>query len=141
MSNADVIARVQALLGPRQIDCFGIATGGSNHPVQRDDMNLASVAEGKKPLYGVVWIDDEEKRLSQLNDFVWFFDFMPINVGKLEDRPPELQGLPAKITIYSHDPARLFNSLVGELFTLWAHEGRFKTAQKWYDPGKYMKTK
>lgn len=140
MNQQEVIARIQAALGPRMINCMGIGTAGSGHAVKRDDANLELIEEGKKPLFGVIWINDEQKALSKSNDFVWFLDIMPVHEGKLEDRPAEVQALPAQISIYTHDPSLFFGSLFGELFALWDSEKRFKTAQKWYHPGVYKKS-
>lgn len=141
MSNTDVIERIQTLLGPRQIDCMGIAMAGARHALDREDINIRRASDGETTLYGVIWINDEQKELAKANNFVWFLDVMVEHVGRLEDRPPEIQILPAHIGIYTHDPRLLFDSLAGELYTQWSKEKRFKTAQQWHNPGVYSKPK
>jgi hypothetical protein len=133
MNNEEIIARINAALGPRKVDCMGIGTAGSEHAANQDKAN-----DGRdKPLYGNIWISEEQRELSIKNNFVWFFDVMVVHEGKLEDRPPEVQVLPAKITVYGHSPAALFDSLLPELLSQWNREQRFKTEQRWYNPGKW----
>ncbi|MDR3392296.1 MAG: hypothetical protein P4L77_11240 [Sulfuriferula sp.] len=135
--NDEVIARINAALGLRKVDCMGIATGGAGHAAQRE----ASNEEKDHDLFGIIWVNEEQRQLAKENDFAWFVDILPVHEGRLEDRPADVQKLPAKLTIYSHDPSLLFDSLLGALFAKWNEEKRFKTAQKWHSPGIYKKPK
>lgn len=135
--NAKMIIRINDALGPRKIDCMGIGTGSAGHAALREEAN-----EGKAhDLFGLFWINEEQRSLAKQSDFVWYVDILPIHEGKLEDRPPEVQKLPAKLTIYSHDPSLLFDSLLGDLYSTWNKEQRFITAQTWYKPGVHSKPK
>ena len=141
MKKEDVLDRFMDALGPRMVDCVGIGTAGSGHAVKRQEVNDEKAAKGEKSLYGVIWADEEQMELAKKNNFVWFIDFMIVHEGKLEDRPPEIQKLPAQISIYSHDPRLLFHELVGMIFSHLDYEKRFKTEQKWFNPGTYAKGK
>lgn len=135
MNIQDVMTRVNAALGPRKIDCMGIGTGGSAHAIGREEANT------KMTLYGVIWVSEEQEELAKKNNFVWFIDIKVVHEGRLEDRPPEIQALPAQISIYAHDPRLIFDELLGALSSDWSYNKRFKTQQKWFHPGTYVKGK
>jgi hypothetical protein len=135
MNKDDLIDRINAALGPRKVSCMGIGMAGAKHATNRSDVNEDRKSKGEKDLYGVIWVSEEEFALSKQHDFVWFVDIAPEHVGKLEERPPEIQKLPAHISVYAYDPASLFEKVMGTLFTQWSKEKRFKTEQKWFHPG------
>jgi hypothetical protein len=141
MKKEEVIDRVYDALGPRRITAIGVGMAGAGHATKRQEVNDEKVANNERALYGVIWVDEEQYELSKKNDFVWFVDIMPEHEGKLEERPPEIQKLPAQISIYTHDPRLLFDELMGSLFSMWSYDNKFKTAQKWYHPGTYVKPK
>lgn len=139
MSKEDLLDRIMAALGPRKVEAVGIGIAGVGHATKRDEICAERVANNETPLYGVIWVSEEQFELSKKNNFVWYIDMMPVHEGKLVDRPPEIQKLPAQICVYSHDPHLLFDEELGKLFSHLSYEERFKTAQKWHHPGTYEK--
>jgi hypothetical protein len=135
MNIQEVMTRVNAALGPRKIECIGIGTAGSGHATKRVEANT------ERTIFGVIWVSEEQEELAKKHDFVWFIDIMVVHEGRLEDRPPEIQALPAQISIYTHDPRLIFDELLGALSSDWSYDKRFKTQQKWFHPGTYEKPK